>query len=131
MAVNKETFFEYMLLDTPSAISYWAYTEDLEFTEGDENSDTKVKRFSIREAGDFDPSGPVIEITEETLEKGFDKAVEFFRELGEKMSNTYRWRDCVRYAGARTMGDYDMATYDAEMIDIVVQLALFDEIIYA
>ena len=131
MAMNKETFFEYMLLDTPFATSYWAYTEDLEFIEGEETSDMKIKRFAIREAGDFEPSGPVIEITEQTLEEGFDKAVEFFRKKGQERSNKYRWEDCVRYAGAKAMGDYDMATYDAEMIDIVVQLALFDEIRYA
>ena len=131
MAVNKETFFEYMLLDTPFAISYWAYIEELEYRKGNEDSDMKVKRFAIREAGDFAPSGPIIEITKATMEEGFDKAVEFFRNLGEEQSSMFRWCDCVRYAGAKAMNDYDMATYDAEMIDIVVQLALFDEIRYA
>lgn len=129
MAMTKNDFFEYMLLDTPTAIGYWAHFDDVQYEESED--DITLKYLGIQEAGDFAPSGPIIEITKATMEEGFDKAVEFFRKKGEERSNEYRWKDCVRYAGAKAMNDYEMATYDAEMIDIVVQLALFDEIRYA
>lgn len=111
-----------------SGCSYWGdidYREDKNYAD---MLDTPVYELTIKP---YDEPDAEYRVTVDTIERGFDLAVEMFRKRGQNNSNRYRWDDCLNWSSAKAMNDWDIATYDSEMADIVVQMALFGELRYS
>lgn len=113
---SKQELARDMLSDAPAGIGYWAATN---YT-------------SIDELEIFDrETGQNHTVMSSDMIEGFKRAVVMFMKRGKNNSSRYRWDDCLHFSGATAMNDWDFVTYDSEMLDIVVQMALFGEVRYS
>ena len=107
---NRDTLTGYIFETIPSACSYW-----IEEGEQDDTILTITKQYD----GDTDP----LVITLAELPAHIDKWCTDYAK-----GHQYDYFD--RFARDWLWGDYDMADYDHEVVDSIVQFTLFGRMIY-